>query len=357
MRQHVATIRALITDPMLSQSYYPEHERKSKLAVLVDLIGPWLRYGEVNTYYYLYGLDRLDANKKDILPYSLFRTLRDSRNLRPTDLPAYSGTSYNFICVLRDKFLFSTFAAGLGIPASKSLAICSRDSVFWIRTGQRMPLEQLLDDTSLNIDGMVKPIDGIMGSNVFPMKVIDGRLYIDGVKASIDDLRTRLTRRHLLDVRIKQHTDIAELHPWSINTLRLVTFNQGGHVELLSSTFRIGTGRRPTDNWSAGGILIAVDPGSGTTRGDGYLKPSYGQRVRRHPDTGIELEGLAIPNYDRAVATVLRLHTHLPGLHSIGWDVAITPDGPVVIEGNDDWDGAVPMAVEPGFRQRLMRMY
>lgn len=34
----------------------------------------------------------------------------------------------------------------------------------------------------------------------------------------------------------------------------------------------------------------------------------------------------------------MRFHTFLPSIHSIGWDIAITKDGPCFVEGNDNWE-------------------
>lgn len=46
----------------------------------------------------------------------------------------------------------------------------------------------------------------------------------------------------------------------------------------------------------------------------------------------------------------VRLHDDLPGLHSVGWDVAFTPDGPIVIEGNDNWNGSHSNGAGPEFQ-------
>ena len=64
-----------------------------------------------------------------------------------------------------------------------------------------------------------------------------------------------------------------------------------------------------------------------------------------------------IPCFHEAIQLVTNLHGYFYGVHSIGWDVAITDSGPIVVEGNDDWDGAVPMALETNFTQRFLQMY
>src|SRR5690606_23902276 len=149
----------------------------------------------------------------------------------------------------------------------------------------------LASDTGLGIDGVCKPVDGIMGASIFLLKVVNGRLFIDGAEASIDALRNRLSSRHLLQTRLKQHQLLASLHPESINTLRLVSFNQNGSIVLFSAGLRIGTGGTSKDNWSAGGILVSVDADSGPVRGKGYMKPAFGRSVERHADTQVVLDG------------------------------------------------------------------
>ena len=54
---------------------------------------------------------------------------------------------------------------------------------------------------------------------------------------------------------------------------------------------------------------------------------------------------------------VLQVHEYFYGVHSIGWDIAISERGPVIIEANDDWDGAVAMALERNFRKRFFEMF
>lgn len=350
-------ILSLLRDPARSRTYYPAAERKSKAAILKDLVGWWLRSREVNEFYYLYGLDRRGAAADGVMPYSEFRAIRNARNLHPDRQSAYYGRSYNFVCLLRDKAIFSQFAASLGVPVPRIIAECSTRGLRWTDDGREAPLDHLVGPTAPHLNAVCKPADGIMGAGLFLLRTDGGRLFLDDVEASVDDLRARLDGRYLIQERIVQHPQLARLHPASINTVRLVTFNQGGEVTLFSAALRMGARGRSTDNWAGGGVLAAIDRERGTLRGPGYMKPAFGRIVERHPDTEVLLDGLEIPYFQAAVETVRSLHAHLPGIHSVGWDIAIGESGPLVIEGNDDWDGAIPMVLEPRFRQRFTAMY
>lgn len=61
-----------------------------------------------------------------------------------------------------------------------------------------------------------------------------------------------------------------------------------------------------------------------------------GKYYERHPVTGTEITGFQIPLFDQALelcrTASRRVEAHLK---YIGWDVAITPDGPVLVEGNN----------------------
>lgn len=343
----------MLRDPDLSRSYYPEEARKGRLRIYWDNLLWALHNGEVNPYYFVYGLDRLHGGGiSDYLPYEVFRTMRDGRNFRST-----SGSDYDYICILRDKFVFSQFVSSLGFPTPRSLAICDRDSVTWTDRKGSFPLEDLLEE-QFHADTFCKQLAGELGRGVFPLRIGGGRLFVGEEEITLEQLRTRLgKRRYLIQSRVRQHPQMSALHPPSVNTVRLVTFNNGGTVRAFSAAARIGTKGRSVDNWSAGGILVGVDLASGRLREEGIFKPGYGGRVFQHPDTGIRFSGFQIPHFREAVEVAMDLHSRLYGIHSVGWDIGITEGGPTIIEGNDAWDGYVPMSLERNFKSRFMEMY
>ncbi|MFL6592990.1 MAG: sugar-transfer associated ATP-grasp domain-containing protein [Luteimonas sp.] len=343
-------ITDLTFDPQLSRSYWPEEPRKSRSRVLGELLWWMLRSGEVNNYYYVYGLDRKSAQRIDLMPYRAFRRLRNKGNLR-------TGTAkYNYVCLLQDKFLFSQLASSLGIPTPKSIAMLDADAITWLDRNETLPLESIVDPQLPMLDGFCKKFDGIQGDGAFPLQAHAGELRVAGEPISIDALRQRLDGRFLFQQRIVQHPALAALHPASVNTLRLISFCNAGRATVAFGALRVGTGSSNVDNWAAGGIIIGIDLERGELRDDGFFKPGYGGRVRAHPDSGIRFEGFQIPQFDRAMTLVTRLHEFIPQVHSVGWDVAISAEGPVIIEGNDDWEGGIPMVLEHDFKQRFLAM-
>ena len=338
-----------------SHSYFPDADRKSKLRILADLLVWLVRYREVNRFYFVYGLDRKDARADRLLGYRQFRALRNRANLRPRT-SVYSHKGHNYACLTRDKFVFSQYVASLGFPTPRNFALLTAESVRWLTSGETAALDSLTNGSTPEIDGFAKPLDGTMGKSAFPLKIRQGRLFA-GDEISLEWLRRNLEGPHLLQERLIQHPSLTKLYPYAINTIRLVTFNIENDIKVFAGVLRAGTGGRFTDNWNTGGIIVRVDIGTGRLAGKGLFKPGFGQSTAIHPDTGILLDGFVIPHLTRAVQLVRDLHRFFYGLHSIGWDIAITEDGPNVIEGNDDWDGALPMAFEDRFRERFLEMY
>lgn len=97
----------------------------------------------------------------------------------------------------------------------------------------------------------------------------------------------------------------------------------------------------PTDNNGQGGISIGIHP-NGRLKKFGVYTKEYGTKCIEHPISGIKFENFQIPYWEETISLVKKAHQHFYGVKTIGWDVAITPDGPKLIEGNIDWN--FPMA-------------
>lgn len=324
-------------------TYYPDSERKSKLRILLEY-GWWVwTYKELNPDYFLYGLDRKNTTLGEYLSHPTFAEIRDRGNDE-----AYTG-------LLRDKFVFAQLATSLGIATPEPIAILDDSRLEWLSPRRtQTSLDALLER---DLDAVCKPVCGGQGQGVFGLRTTDEALFIDGKPTPLDSLRERITERYLLQQRIDQHEKLDALHPSSVNTLRLITARTNGDVDLLSSVLRVGAGGACTDNLSRGGMIAYVDPATGTVQSPGVFK--YGPRSTfdRHPDTGVPLDGYTIPHFRKALDLARQFHADLHGLRTIGWDVAITPDGPTVLEGNSEYGGSIPQTVDDGFKDRFLALF
>ncbi len=141
------------------------------------------------------------------------------------------------------------------------------------------------------------------------------------------------TERYLVEELIVQHEEISKIYPCSVNTLRIVTIrSRKGEPNILYAFIRIGNGGRVVDNINAGGMAAPIDLDSGIINNVAFDKDSKYYEI--HPYTGSRIVGVEIPMWREATELVIKAAKRIPELGYVGWDVAITPNGPVFVEGN-----------------------
>jgi len=175
----------------------------------------------------------------------------------------------------------------------------------------------------------LKPIQGIGG---FGCLVLNPTNLIEQLNRYS---RVLLKTSYIHETYIEQHSVINQIHPHAINTLRMVHYiDNQNNVHLLSTFMRFGVGISITDNTSGGGFSIAVNKDTGVLEGVGRQEITRGGSVFvKHPDTDFKLEGFQIPYFKEACLLVKHVAPYFPN-RIVGWDIAITPNGPIVLEGN-----------------------
>ena len=268
--------------------------------------------------------------------------------------PAINGSRQKH--TLEDKWVSYLYFKSLGIPIPETFGLFH--PTFGVTTDGK-PLVNAEEASYLiarsGIDWLVlKPRGGRQGRDIMVIGIEHGQ---SGVLAVTGDKKTPLVQffrdlpfesfRHydgsyqgwILQERVQQHSDIAAINPTSLNTIRLVTFiNAQGVCEFHFAICRIGRSNSVVDNWAGGGLSVSVDLESGRL-GKGVLKPKYGGGwTSVHPDSGLEFEGVQLPYWPHVLEVAEKAAKSLPAVRSIGWDIGVTESGPVVVEGNAEWD-------------------
>ncbi len=328
-----------------SKTYYPEAEQKSRGQMIRDHLSWVLKYGQIVRNYYLYGLDRKGSSVDEYIPYRVFRKLRDGQNRK--------GDEYTYVCTVRDKFVFGQLIGSLGYSTPRNFALLEPGRIKWLNSDREASMESILDREAR---GICKPVTGVQGAGIFTLNVSEGRLYIDGETASLEELTSRITQRYIFQERISQHETLSALHPASVNTLRLITARKGGGIQLFTSVLRVGVGGTYVDNWSEGSIMVKVNPETEETVPPAIFKAGPKCTVERHPDTGIDFDGYPIPHFQESVESVRRAHNDLGYFHTLGWDIVITPDGPCILECNESWGGRTAMTFKDNFKDKFLSL-
>ena len=151
---------------------------------------------------------------------------------------------------------------------------------------------------------------------------------------STKDMYEYLISKNLLLVEevINQHKDLEEIYPKSVNTVRIITLKHKDKVNFITAFLRIGNNNTFVDNTSSGGMLTMIDLNRGVTlfpACDGDMNIYF-----NHPITKCKLEGIEIPYFDELKELVTELSYKIKEINYIAWDIAITDNGPVVVEGN-----------------------
>ena len=152
----------------------------------------------------------------------------------------------------------------------------------------------------------------------------------EDLKALYESLKE--DRFYLAEEVISQDERMAYLNPSSVNTVRIVTIvKESG--EVVYALLRVGSGKNSVDSVSCGGMYTLL-----SVEGEAiypYFCDKDVAYYSRHPVNGHDLLHFTVPYYKEAVELCKEAARAVPHMRYIGWDIAITKNGPVLVEGNN----------------------
>ena len=271
-----------------------------------------------------------------------------------------------YLCVTSDKAVFYSLCLAAIVRIPKLLAVFDRPAG-WTPDGRILSSESdwcaLLE--SLPRAFVVKPALGLLGRGVTAFcregdDFLDHKaqrrtrveLYELLCNAKEQNLFTGSFSHHSLKLpkgshktiiqeRLYAHPEIAKLTGSdALCTCRLLTHTDpSGNIQLLASAMRMINGNNIVDNFDSGktgNLWCGVDADTGRVL-EAFARVERANRmelVTRHPTTGRDIIGFCIPHWKEAVELARRLATVFRPQPFIHWDIGITRDGPVAIEGN-----------------------
>lgn len=165
------------------------------------------------------------------------------------------------------------------------------------------------------------------------------KLRADGIPDRAAFFRTCVEQRLLLEAVIRQHAALDQINPACVHSVRInAARDTAGNIRLIGACLKCGVGDRISDNFHAGGVAYPLDLETGRVSGPGRNNTELSDFVR-HPGSGVFMPGFQIPGWEQVKAAAVRGMELVPSLGYVGWDIAVTPNGPELIEGNYNWPG------------------
>jgi hypothetical protein len=232
-----------------------------------------------------------------------------------------------------NKVYFSAICRDHGLAASRVIALCYRKGIHFTEQRTEFP----------SVDLFVKIKNGRGGRGAEKWSFVDGMYRNSDGRSLTKPAFTEYVRgRSRLEKRIVQfclvnHSALSDINLGALATVRILTLrNKQGGIEATHAVMRMPQRPgAPVDNIHAGGIAAPVDLKTGRLgRATDLGLRTTSRWHENHPQTGAPILGRALPHWQAAVDLACRAHDLIGDRVVVGWDIAITEDGPCLVEGN-----------------------
>lgn len=250
--------------------------------------------------------------------------------------PYYHGIAH-------DKLLAYGVLEGFQIPVPRTLAVYHR-----FRSYGGVPVFSNREVLAAHLrQGMTypffsKPIGGFASLGIAAVESYDAGsdqlLLGDGRKIPLADYVAELDGFEsgaLFQEKLLPHPQIAEATGGRVSTIRLILLVRDEGPEVYRAIWKVMAGDNMADNfWRNGNLLGAVEPETGRVyrviRGVGPEQ----EEIEVHPDSGAAMKDLVLPDWQKLLDLGHTTAAIFPELRIIALDIALCPQGPVVVEVN-----------------------
>lgn len=354
MRKLIKVIRHLVFSLNLIEKIHIE-TKKNYILIIIDFWKLRKTKGITILEYYDFELD-----KQSQLFRNSFLGLNEQREYLDLLNPK------KYYIVARNKYFTHLFLENLTM--AKSELYCYYNPEMNIENNKRIASDLLSTVNILKIKGIkqcvIKTDEGTHGDNVCVIQSIE---YVENdcimtqFNGNIIKLSDILKKKPLIfEGVVRQTRQFDSFNSSSVNTVRfMTTLFPNGEGKIIAIWLRIGREGKCIDNAGRGGNVDAtIDILTGkiynTVQFDGFRKTT---NIINHPDNGNQIEGIIINKWDEIKEKVISLQKAIPFVKAAGWDIAITDDGPVVIEVNDFWDNTPQLFIRKGCREEIKDCY
>lgn len=315
-----------------TKSYHKDQPVKPKLKIFLDLLFWHLVEGKFNDMYYTMGLNISGTKITDFFGK---RYLRKTKAMIENVLKkAADADTLNYNVITRDKFYANSILAAHNIKVVVDIGLIVRSKIF-VQCTSILSINDLIKWKNSFV---LKNVNIESGEGVLVCTVDDKGIYVNGKFTNTENLISQLGAKvWLIQEKIESHKFLKRFNAGALNTTRIVTIFNGEHYEYLAGFQSFATGDAKIDSWSKGSVYVGIDPDNECLKRFGITSPTDVKAGIQyaHPDSKLLFDNYPIPFLKDAIKLCCHAHTIFYFNFIIGWDVAITDDGPMIIEANE----------------------
>lgn len=287
-------------------------------------------YWRLGTFhYYRYGLQYKHLTEDEILDYvpTYYFHKNIEKHHHGIDTIKYG-----------DKLTQAILFEERGIPTAKVLAVFKNNKCTNLRQDREIDLLSLIT-TSLAKDNaklFFKPTGNSGGFGILVLKRERMSYILNGKPiGSLEGLKRALATNevYVIEENIVQCEQFNAINSSSVNTLRTVVQKDGDKMVIKTCILRMGRDGKEVDNSAQGGISINIDVNSGTFAEKATAEHGGGE-ITCHPDSRFSFKNTKICNWDIIKKQIEEIANKLVDFRDIALDIAVTPNGAILVEFN-----------------------
>ncbi len=269
-----------------------------------------------------YGACRLWEIEKSQWPYyygSIYNPYQRARLRKQVQKKEYE-------IIFLNKYICYELCKAANLPLPEQYGQISSDLEF------KKKIKKILDEYH-NKNLIIKPITGRGGKNILLAYKKKDRIVIQDRNSEKELNKYFFCGESVIQEFIEQHKSISKF-ALSINTLRVITLlSQSGEVLIVGAYMRFGLNNAFIDNVSSGGISVGINIGRGELKKTAFDK--NGKKYIIHPTTKCIFKNFKIPYWLETLKLCTKIQKNFFYYKLLGHDIAIKPDGPIIIEINE----------------------
>ena len=277
-----------------------ENNNRPAWRIKLDMMGSFLRYGTGYTDYFFNNFAQLTPAEK-----RTFVTAKSFYNV------LHYLNDQHYIGLFHDKLIFNHYFREYLHRDYLNLLRCSDADVAEFL--QKFPVVFAKDPVGEGGPGVTRVVSAeVTDAAAFRQQLLQNKQY-------------------LLEEGIVQCDALNELNPSVVNSLRIVTLVKDNQSYLLNTALRMNQDKKD--------VIGCTDDVYCSIGADGRINSNvvddFGNIYDRHPLTGKKFSEVVLPHMDQAIEICLRAALEVPQVRYVGWDVAFSVNGPLIVEGNE----------------------